>query len=200
MTKTDFLRTLRGNLSGVPKDEINSTVDFYSEMIDERVEEGLSEEEAVFAAGEPAQIAERIRRESGNTSAKKKRRLKPWEIVLLSVGSPLWISLGAAAIVVALALYAVLWSLVISTYAVTVAFAAGTVAGIASAVIMLASGKLAASAVYIGAVLLCAGLAVFAALLSKAATKGIWKLTLMPLRILRRSAGVGSDNGKESVE
>ena len=43
-----------------------------------------------------------------------RRQLKAWEIVLLVLGSPLWLSLGLAAIAVIFAFYVVLWSVSVS--------------------------------------------------------------------------------------
>ena len=47
MNKFDFLTHLRTKLWSIPKEDAERSVEFYSEMIDDRMEEGLSEEEAV---------------------------------------------------------------------------------------------------------------------------------------------------------
>ena len=49
MQKQAFLDALRSQLAGLPEAEINERLNFYSEMIDDRMEEGLTEEEAVDA-------------------------------------------------------------------------------------------------------------------------------------------------------
>ena len=46
MNKQEFLKNLRVSLSNLPQEEIEERIIFYSEMIDDRIEEGLSEEEA----------------------------------------------------------------------------------------------------------------------------------------------------------
>ena len=46
MRKAEFLRELEKRLQGLPKDEIDSRLAFYSEMIDDRIEDGKTEEEA----------------------------------------------------------------------------------------------------------------------------------------------------------
>ena len=51
MTKREFLAQLRKGLSGLPQDDIEERLTFYGEMIEDRKEEGLSEEEAVSAVG-----------------------------------------------------------------------------------------------------------------------------------------------------
>ena len=47
MTKQEFLNQLRMGISGLPQEDISERLTFYREMIDDRMEEGLSEEEAV---------------------------------------------------------------------------------------------------------------------------------------------------------
>ena len=51
MNKQAFLAQLRKGLSGLPREDIEERLTFYSEMIDDRTEEGLSEEEAVSGIG-----------------------------------------------------------------------------------------------------------------------------------------------------
>ena len=51
MSKQEFLAQLRKGLSGLPQDDIEERLTFYSEMIDDRMEEGLTEEEAVSEIG-----------------------------------------------------------------------------------------------------------------------------------------------------
>ena len=51
MNKSEFLGALRKGLHGLPQDDIEERLAFYGEMIDDRTEEGLSEEEAVSAVG-----------------------------------------------------------------------------------------------------------------------------------------------------
>ena len=47
MTKLEFLTTLAEQLSSLAGEERQKTLDFYNEMIDDRLEEGMSEEQAV---------------------------------------------------------------------------------------------------------------------------------------------------------
>ena len=46
MSKQEFLEQLRRGLSGLPREDIEERLKFYSEMLEDRMEEGLSEEEA----------------------------------------------------------------------------------------------------------------------------------------------------------
>ena len=51
MSKQEFLAQLRKSLSGLPQEDIEERLTFYSEMIEDHIEEGLPEEEAVSAVG-----------------------------------------------------------------------------------------------------------------------------------------------------
>ena len=52
MYKNAFLEALRQGLSALPRDEAEERLTFYAEMIDDGMEEGLSEEEAVKDVGD----------------------------------------------------------------------------------------------------------------------------------------------------
>ena len=51
MTKLEFLSQLERALSALPAAERADRLDFYREMIDDRMEEGLTEQQAVEAIG-----------------------------------------------------------------------------------------------------------------------------------------------------
>ena len=80
MTKMQFLMALHDALSGLPRDEIEERLNFYTEMIEDRIEEGLSEEQAVAAVGSVEEIASQIAREIPVSKAKEKTKIKPLEI------------------------------------------------------------------------------------------------------------------------
>ena len=58
MNKEEFLNALRSALAGLPQEDIEERLAFYSESIDDRVEDGLTEEEAVEAIGTVAEVRE----------------------------------------------------------------------------------------------------------------------------------------------
>ena len=51
MNKKDFLFSLEKALSGLPKEEVEERLAFYDEIIEDRVEDGLSEEQADMEIG-----------------------------------------------------------------------------------------------------------------------------------------------------
>ncbi len=178
MNKQEFLMRLRKELSGLPKDDIEERLTFYGEIIDDRMEEGLSEEEAVSAVGSVGEIASQIIADFSfakiaGDRIKPKRHLKAWEIILLALGSPLWLSLAVAVLAVILSLYVSLWAGIVSLWAVFASVAACAVAGVACAIAADANAVIA----ILGAGITCAGVAVFMFYGCKAATKGILMIT-----------------------
>ena len=60
MTKQEFLDRLHRSLAGLPLEDAEERLAFYDEMIDDRMEEGLAEEEAVSSFGAQEEIADQI--------------------------------------------------------------------------------------------------------------------------------------------
>ena len=182
MNKQEFLVQLRKGLSGLPKDDIDERLTFYSEMIDDRMEDGIPEETAVCEIGAVDELVSQIIADIPLTKLVKekitpKKKLKAWEIVLLVLGSPIWLSLLIAAFAVIFSLYVVLWSVIISLWAAFASFVACGLAGIAAGVYFAAGGNGLTGIAMIGAGIVCAGLSVFMFFGCKAATKGILNLT-----------------------
>jgi len=182
MLKQEFLDKLRASLSGLPAQELEERLAFYGEMIDDRMEDGLTEQEAVADIGSLDEISAQIIKDIPFAKIAKerirpKRRLRAWEIVLLALGSPIWLSLAAAALVVIIAVYVVLWSLIVSIWAIFACFAACFVAGIGAGVVLAVIGQGLSGVALIGAGLVCAGLAIFLFFGCNAATKGTATLT-----------------------
>lgn len=182
MSKQEFIDKLRAKLSGLPKQELEERLNFYSEMIDDRMEEGHSEQEAVSEIGSVDEIAAQIVADIplvkiAKEKIKPKRRLKAWEIMLLVLGSPIWLSLLIAAFAVILSLYASLWSVIISLWAVFGSLVCCAFGGIVAGIVFVLSGNGLTGIAMFGAGFLCAGLSIFLFFGCKAATKGTLLLT-----------------------
>lgn len=122
MDKQTFFRALRENLRGLPQEDAERSLEFYEEMVNDRMEEGASEEEAVTALGSVEEITAQVLSEIPlaklvKAKVKPNRALKVWEIVLLILGAPVWLPLILAVAVVLLAVYVTLWALLFSLYA-----------------------------------------------------------------------------------
>ncbi len=182
MNKQEFLIELRNGLSGLPKKDIEERLTFYSEMIDDRIEDGLSEEQAVLAVGTAKEIiaqtlAEIPLAKIAKERIKSNRHLKAWEIVLLAIGSPIWLSLGIAAVAVILSVYASLWSVIISLWAVFVSLIGCSLGGIAAGILFSIKNNLPTGIAMCGISIVCVGLSIFMFYGCKAVTKGILLLT-----------------------
>jgi len=121
MNKAEFTQQLTNSLAGLSQYDINRSVDYYTEMIDDRVEDGMTEEDAVAALGSIDEIRSKILEEVPITKIVKekmtpKRSFGAGEIVLLVLGAPLWLPLLLAGIIVILAIYISFWSIIFSLY------------------------------------------------------------------------------------
>ena len=182
MCKQEFLLQLRKRLSGLPQDDIEERLHFYSEMIDDRMEDGLSEGDSVSQVGSIDDIIRQITSEIPLTKLVKEkikpnRRLSPWEILLLALGFPIWFSLLVSAVAVVFSLYVSLWSVIISLWAVFLSVAACAFAGVVAALGFFIRGHVLTGIFAIGAAILCAGLSVLLFHGCKAASKGTVTLT-----------------------
>lgn len=61
MNKYEFLAAVREGLSGIEKNDIDSSLDYYREIIDDKIESGLSEEDAIASLGDIEGIISEIR-------------------------------------------------------------------------------------------------------------------------------------------
>ncbi len=182
MNKQEFLAKLRDGLSGIPKEDVEERVAFYNEMIEDRIEDGLSEEEAVSSIGDVDAVVKQIIADIPLSKLAKKRirpekGLKTWEIILLILGFPLWFPLCVAAFAVVLSIYIVLWAVIVSFWAVFVSFAACFLGGIISGTVLAFSGYGLTGTAVIGVGIACAGLSIFSFYICKAASKGALMLT-----------------------
>ena len=184
MSKREFLKKLRKGLSSFTNNEIEEKLLFYSEMIDDQIEEGFSEEEAVLKVGSVEKIVEQLAEETAPIKTPKKsekpnKKLGSTSIILLILGSPIWISLIATFFAVILSLYALLWAVVISLWAVFISFVAGFAGGLIAGIVFIFSGHIVSSLAMFSCFLVCAGLCIFAFYGSK-------MITIMVIRLSRK--------------
>lgn len=182
MNKQEFLTQLRMGLTGLPQSDIDERLTFYSEIIDDRIEEGFSEQEAISQIGTVDEIISQIISEVPLTKLVKKsftpkNKLKTWEIVLLILGTPVWLPLLIAAIAIIFSLYIVFWTLIVSLWAIFVSFIGLVIGCIVSAVALSLVGNGLIATALVGLAILSAGLSILLFFGCKAATKGSIKFT-----------------------
>ena len=173
MTKEQFLLALYKRLSALSRTEREERLTFYGEMIEDRMEEGLSEEEAVAAVGSADEIAGQILKEGEREQPSAKKKEGKGRKVALLAGAPLWICLLAGAF----ALWVSLWAGVISLWAGFAGLAGGSIGGLIGGVVSVVCDNTAGGIALIAADLVCVGLTIFMFMGCKAATKAMVWLT-----------------------
>lgn len=139
MNKEEFLAKVRAGISSLPQAEIEKSLDYYSEMIDDCIEDGMSEEDAVSSIGTVEETVSQIFSEMPlqtlvGARVKPTHSLRAWEVVLIVLGSPVWLSLAIAAMAVFASFYIAIWSILFAFYCADFAFAVGGIAAVAGGI------------------------------------------------------------------
>ena len=201
MTKIEFLDELRNKLTGLTKTDVDERLNFYSEMIDDLIEDGNLESEAIKKVGSVQEIANQIlsevcveKNEKSVDNTNKSKKLKGVVITLLAIGSPVWVALLVSALAVIISVYASIWSAVISLWAGVVASVGVALYGIIAGTVYAISANLATGIAMVGAGLISVGLAILIFVLSKLLTKLVLiaskKLFLFAKKCLRKKETV----------
>lgn len=207
MTKHEFLAAVRAHAqgSGYIPHELEKMLEYYSEMIDEAIEDGATEEEAVAGLGTWAEIVEQINascttvcvqenaEKTGGTQThtqteapadQKKRgyvRLPVWAMVLLILSAPLWVPLIFSVLMALFLVIVIGASLMAALVVTTVALAVVGVVGIPVAVVVLFTVGGARFGFTLATALICIGVAMLLWLLCAVA----WVLFKTVLRGIR---------------
>ena len=183
MGRDAFIGELRHRMAGLPQQTVERTVEYYSELIADSVEDGMSEEEAVARLESLEEIVANVVKDTPlsqivqtRVQEKKAKGVSGWVIALLILGAPVWLPLLIAALVVLFALFIALWAVVIALWAVVAAVILAALAAMVGGVIELARMHLAQGLVLLGGGLMCLGLCALAFLLMKLITVGTMKL------------------------
>lgn len=190
MKKSDFINKLRQKLSILPPEDLERSIEFYVEMINDKIEEGSGEEDSVAQIGSIDEIATQIISEAHLSSiiknkVKPKKLFRTWEIILIVLGSPIWLSLLIAVLAVAVSIYIVIWAIIISLWAIELALLISAVGTIISSILFIIRGFFATGIAMIGISFVCAGITVLAFFLFKTVTKGIFILSKKLLLAIR---------------
>ena len=161
MNKREFLRTLSRALSPLTREEKRRLLDYYGELIDDRVEAGVPETAVIADLGDPRETARELVADAA-LRGEVREGTKPLPTALIILGSPLWLALFICVLAVILSVYVVAWALILSLAAVVLALALCGLAGLASLFLTFSENPAAAVAL-LGAGLLCTGLALLLA-------------------------------------
>lgn len=189
MTKADFLQLLERALSQLSEEERRANLEYYSELLDDMLEEGMTEVEATAKLGSPAAIAESILQEMPlsklvSTRMKPKSGWTPLAIILAVVGSPIWVPLLLAGVAVVAALFVSIWALAVVAVVVVLALALAVIAApvlaVRTAVLTLPLGLL-----LLGGGLVLLGLCVLGGLMAVELCKLLAQLTVLLARKIK---------------
>lgn len=189
MNKEEFLNRLREALKGLPAAETEKSALYYAEILDDRMEDGMSEVEAVASLGAPEEVAENLKLELPlGTLVRSKMSgsgMGAGTVVLLVLGSPVWLPLLLAGLAVALSLAVSLWAIVLSLWTVVLALMLTLPLSVVGAAMKWANFP--AEAVFLlGAACVSGGLAIPAFFFMRKATEWCGKMTMAGVKGIKR--------------
>ena len=187
MKREEYLDRIRALLQNLPPEDLERSLAFYAESIADRMEDGMSEEEAVASMESPEEAANAILLEQPlptlvKVRVKERRRLSALEILLLVLGFPLWLPLLLTALVLVFTFILLAWVLVLVPASVCLALGVSAIAVLFAGVLSLTKITLPAILAAPGAALILAGLAILAGFI----VVGTLRLALIVTRALVR--------------
>jgi len=191
MTKKEFAFSLEERLKGIPKKEFDERLSFYLEIIDDKMEDGKTEEEAINELGNINDIASQILKEVpliklAKEKIKPKRKLTGLELTFLIIGAPVWGSILISILAVAFSLFISFYAVIISLWASFVSILVGGAGGaIYSILLFILKDSTAFISLSVGLILI--GLSVFTFFFLKWVTKKAILLTKMIIFTLKKS-------------
>ena len=187
MKREEYLDRIRALLQNLPPEDLERSLAFYAESIADRMEDGMSEEEAVASMESPEEAANAILLEQPlptlvKVRVKERRQLSALEILLLVLGFPLWLPLLLTALVLVFTFILLAWVLVLVPASVCLALGVSAIAVLFAGVLSLTKITLPAILAAPGAALILAGLAILAGFI----VVGTLRLALIVTRALVR--------------
>ena len=182
MTRDEFLGRLGELLACLPAEQVEETKAFYAEAIADRMEDGMSEEEAVAAMGTPGEVAEATLDDLPavpRAIVRTRRRSTTLLWVLTIVGSPVWVPLLAAFAAVAVTVYICIWLLALCVWIVAAALGGVGVVELLLAVSGVTIGHFPYALASAGVGLGLVGVALFVGAGAWAASKQIARLSAL---------------------
>ena len=164
MNKQSYLEQIRRLLQRLPEEDRERSLAFYAESIDDRMEDGMSEEAAVSTMESPEKAAEAILMDMPIPklvkARVKERRMGAAEILLLALGFPLWFPLLLTVLILGLTLYLLVWALVLALGAAVLALGLSAAALLVAGVYSIIKAAISLGVLNFGAALVLTGLTV----------------------------------------
>lgn len=197
MKKSEFLNKLREELKGYPRDPVEDSIQYYSEMIDDRMEDGMSEEEAVSKVGDPVAIAKQIKynmplknvikeKVAAKKVENKGKDINIGLIIVLILGAPLWIPLTITILSLVGTFFILLWVFDFVMYVLALVSAVSIIGALVGAAITAFTTGMGTALVFVGSGIAAAGLAILLTIGGVAFAKAIIALTASFARSIKR--------------
>ena len=128
MNKKEFYREIRSNLKDFRSEEVERIVEYYAEIIDEKIEEGVTEEEAIKSLGDLKSNLNVIKADLviERSEEKKSHGFRNSLIILGICSSPILIPIGISFFIVLFSLVFVLFVLLFSFAIAAISVLIGT--------------------------------------------------------------------------
>ena len=172
MTKEQFIEELRGHLSSIPKDELESAVKYYEEYL----EDSEDADDAIKSLGTPKSVADQILSDmgrvetsttenipvvSGTVEETKKEKKKKEKngltgletvliIILCVITAPLWLAVGLAALSIVIAIVVTVLCILLALALVSLVLGIVGLAGFIASFAIMVSGSFAAAFTLMG--------------------------------------------------
>lgn len=165
MQKNEFLALLRQRIAILPPREVEQTVEYYSEMIDDYIESGYTPEAAVARMGGVDNVAAQVLAGEQipvcETYGVQKRKKSGFAIAMLILGFPLWFPLLVTAFAILLTLAIVLGTLaIVLPWSLIVSFGASAVALLVVTPVVFIGEGIAVALLTLGAALVVGALCI----------------------------------------
>ncbi len=103
MTKVEFLDKLKSKLGHMPYSEVEKIINYYTELIDDKIEDNLEEKDVIKSLGSIDKIVKDIENDNDTINVVSKRVKNVYDnsdkkvlwMLLLVFGFPIWISILA---------------------------------------------------------------------------------------------------------
>lgn len=135
MNKLEFVQELSRRLAALPKIEAQKQIAYYAEMINDRIDDGMTEQEAVAALGNLDELVRQayldqsmgsLVKEKMSTAGRDSQNKWLW-LTIIVLSSPVWFPLLMAAGGVVFGFYVAMWSIM---FALVVTVAALMISGV----------------------------------------------------------------------
>ena len=161
MKKDEFMSKLDKALENITEQEKIEILAYYQEIIDDKIDSGLDEDDAVRSVGTVEEIISQVLVEETEKPQASKGYNKRLLIVLIA-GAPLWIPLILATLSVIVSVYVSAWAIVVSLCATELSLIVASPLSIISSFVIMFTDNLATGFLTLGASIFALGIVLIA--------------------------------------